>query len=66
MSHHVPDSVRARVDSFNDSVHEHWDDLREELRELKPKLRGWLHLVTAPLTLAASVGWRVTSASSAW
>ncbi len=51
MSHHVPDSVRARVDSLN----EHWGDLREELRELKPKLRGWLHLVTAPLTLAAGI-----------
>jgi hemolysin III len=44
MSSHVSDAVR-----------EHWEDLRHELREIKPKLRGWLHLVTAPLTLAAGI-----------
>ena len=55
MSHHVPDAVRARVDSLHDSVSDHWGELREELREIKPKLRGWLHLSTAPLTLAAGI-----------
>ena len=44
MNQHVPDAVRARVDSLHDSVTEHWDELRAELREIKPKLRGWLHL----------------------
>jgi hemolysin III len=47
----VSDAVRARVDS----VSERLDDLRDDLRDLKPKLRGWLHLATAPLTLAAGV-----------
>lgn len=55
MNQHVPDAVRARVDSLHDSVSEHWDELRAELREIKPKLRGWLHLATAPLTLAAGI-----------
>ncbi len=55
MNQHVPDAVRARVDSLHDSVSEHWDELRSELREIKPKLRGWLHLATAPLTLAAGI-----------
>ena len=55
MSQHVPDAVRARVDSLHDSVTEHWDGLRAELREIKPKLRGWLHLAIAPLTLAAGI-----------
>ena len=55
MSQQLPDAVRARVDSLHDSVTEHWDELRAELREIKPKLRGWLHLATAPLTLAAGI-----------
>ncbi|GAA1917818.1 hemolysin III family protein [Nocardioides lentus] len=29
--------------------------LREALEEVKPRLRGWLHLATAPLTLAAGI-----------
>jgi hemolysin III len=49
MSNPVSDAVRAGVESVSDRM----DDLREELRDLKPKLRGWLHLATAPLTLAA-------------
>jgi hemolysin III len=31
------------------------DQLSSALEELKPKLRGWLHAVTAPLTLAAGI-----------
>lgn len=31
------------------------DRLREAAREIKPKLRGWLHLVTFPLALVAGV-----------
>ena len=30
-------------------------DLQEVAREIKPRLRGWLHLVNAPLTLAAGI-----------
>jgi hemolysin III len=29
--------------------------LRDAAREIKPKLRGWLHLVTFPLSLAAGI-----------
>jgi hemolysin III len=31
------------------------DAMRTRLHEVKPKLRGWLHAATAPLTLAAGV-----------
>ncbi|MGA9747342.1 MAG: hemolysin III family protein [Nocardioides sp.] len=31
------------------------DHVRDALSEVKPKLRGWLHLVTAPLSLAAGI-----------
>jgi hemolysin III len=51
MSNPVSDAVRAGVESLHDSVH----DVSERLDDLKPKLRGWLHLATAPLTLAAGI-----------
>jgi hemolysin III len=31
------------------------DSLRETLEEVKPRLRGWLHAASAPLTLAAGI-----------
>jgi hemolysin III len=30
-------------------------EIQEVVREIKPRLRGWLHLVNAPLTLAAGI-----------
>jgi hemolysin III len=42
------DSIRAGFDSFAQQV-------REGVAEVKPRLRGWLHLGTAPLTLAAGI-----------
>jgi hemolysin III len=42
------DSIRAGLDSL--AVH-----VAEGVAEVKPRLRGWLHLATAPLTLAAGV-----------
>ena len=51
MSQPFSDAVRAGVES----VGERLDDLREDIKELKPKLRGWLHLCSAPLTLAAGI-----------
>ena len=36
--------MRAGLEEFGDRV-----------AEVKPKLRGWLHLATAPLTLAAGI-----------
>ena len=44
----VADAVRSGVETLHDTVVERLDDL-------KPKLRGWLHLATAPLTLAAGI-----------
>ena len=42
------DVLRSRFDHLADSV-------SETVAEVKPKLRGWLHLGTAPLTLAAGI-----------
>lgn len=42
------ETVRGRLDHLSDS-------LAETVAEVKPKLRGWLHLATAPLTLAAGI-----------
>ena len=42
------DMVRHGLDHLADNIH----DLKADL---KPRLRGWLHLVNAPLTLAAGV-----------
>ncbi|HET7068766.1 MAG TPA: hemolysin III family protein [Nocardioides sp.] len=42
------DSIRAGLDSLAQQV-------AEGVAEVKPRLRGWLHLASAPLTLAAGV-----------
>jgi hemolysin III len=39
----------------SDLTHDAGEHLRELVDEVKPKLRGWLHLVTVPLTLAAGI-----------
>ncbi|CAI9409960.1 PAQR family membrane homeostasis protein TrhA [Nocardioides sp. T2.26MG-1] len=41
------DAVRAGLD--------HLHELHDKVADLKPKLRGWLHLGVAPLTLAAGI-----------
>ncbi|WP_435771775.1 PAQR family membrane homeostasis protein TrhA [Nocardioides sp. SYSU DS0651] len=46
--HNANDAVRSRLDSLGDQV-------SEALAEVKPKLRGWLHLASAPLVLAAGI-----------
>ena len=51
MSNPVSDAMRHGVETLHDSVAE----VAEKLDDLKPKLRGWLHLGTAPLTLAAGI-----------
>jgi hemolysin III len=55
MSNGMGDAVRAGVESLQDSLHDAVSDVADKLDELKPKLRGWLHLATAPLTLAAGI-----------
>jgi hemolysin III len=44
MTHHVNEAIRSGLDSLADSV-----------AEVKPKLRGWMHLALSPLTLAAGI-----------
>ncbi|HEU4512600.1 MAG TPA: hemolysin III family protein [Nocardioidaceae bacterium] len=50
----APDSHRAgeRVEEAADHMRDH---VREMVDEVKPRLRGWLHAATAPLTLAAGI-----------
>jgi hemolysin III len=40
---------------MKDAVRHGLDQLHELADEIKPRLRGWLHLVNAPLTLAAGL-----------
>ena len=42
------ESVRSGIEHIGDHV-------REAIRDVKPKLRGWIHLVSAPLILAAGI-----------
>lgn len=45
-------TMNARVADLTQGAADH---VREAFAEVKPKLRGWLHLATAPLTLAAGI-----------
>ena len=40
---------------MSDIIRSGLDSLAETVAEVKPKLRGWLHLGTAPLTVAAGI-----------
>ena len=55
----MDDMLRSRIDSVGDSAqavaHSVGQSVAHVVAEVKPKLRGWLHLVTAPLTLAAGI-----------
>ena len=51
--------------SVVEATHLAADQLSSALEELKPKLRGWLHAVTAPLTLAAGIVLIVLSPTTA-
>jgi hemolysin III len=48
MTHPVGEAVSAAVGTLHDAV-------VDTLSEVKPKLRGWLHLGTAPLALVAGI-----------
>ena len=45
---HAGEVVRARLDSVGEQV-------SETLADIKPKLRGWIHLLSTPLVIAAGV-----------
>jgi hemolysin III len=51
-------AMRAGLDQLQDAV-------ADLTAEIKPKLRGWLHLATAPLTLAAGIVLVVMSPTTA-
>jgi len=40
---------------MNEAIRSGLDTLAESVAEVKPKLRGWMHLATAPLTLAGGI-----------
>ena len=46
------DGIRRGFDELHDRVD---DAIHTAIDEVKPHLRGWLHLATAPLTLAAGI-----------
>jgi hemolysin III len=46
--HQANESVRAGIESLGGTV-------RGAIREVKPRLRGWIHLVSTPLILAAAI-----------
>ena len=51
-----PDGAYCR--DMNDSIRAGWTPwptVAEQVAEVKPHLRGWLHLATAPVTLAAGI-----------
>ena len=43
------------VDDVRDHAHVAADSLREVARDLKPRLRGWLHVAMTPLALAGGI-----------
>lgn len=57
-----PQPAGERVEEAAEQVRE---QVREVLQEVKPRLRGWLHAATAPLTLAAGVVLIVLSPNAA-
>jgi len=46
------DLIRDRLDDLHERVDE---AIAEVIAEVKPRLRGWLHLATAPLSLASGI-----------
>lgn len=49
------DQLRFRMDQLHERVEDFQERVEETLAEVKPKLRGWLHLATAPVALAAGI-----------
>ena len=49
------DLLRHRLDGLHERVDGATEAIHEALAEAKPHLRGWLHLATAPLALAAGI-----------
>ena len=52
---HAVDAVEATQQAAHSAAEAIGEQLTTVLEEVKPRLRGWLHAVTSPLTLAAGV-----------
>lgn len=52
---HGRERVEQVVDRFEYAVDHAHDLMADKMAEIKPKLRGWLHLAIVPLTLAAGI-----------
>jgi hemolysin III len=51
----ILDATAATVSATAGATERIGDQVRDTISEVKPKLRGWMHAATAPLTLAAGV-----------
>jgi hemolysin III len=49
------DVIRHRLDGLHERVDGASEAIHDAIADVKPHLRGWLHLATAPLTLAAGI-----------
>jgi hemolysin III len=49
------DALRHRIDGLHERVDDATGAIHDAIADAKPHLRGWLHLATAPLTLAAGI-----------
>lgn len=65
MTHHEQHSLDEPVRTTSEAAEHLRDHVRDMLEEVKPKLRGWLHAATAPLTLAAGIVLIVLSPNAA-
>ena len=58
-------AVEATHDAAHALTESIGDQLTSVLEDVKPRLRGWLHAVTSPLTLAAGIVLIVLSPTAA-
>ncbi|WP_110208091.1 PAQR family membrane homeostasis protein TrhA [Nocardioides daejeonensis] len=49
------DLIRTRVDAVRDGFDDFVERVEEAVVDIKPRLRGWLHLASVPLILAAGI-----------
>jgi len=54
-AHAAQEAAQAAQEAAQGAAHHVGEHLAETFAEVKPKLRGWLHAVTSPLTLAAGI-----------
>ncbi len=52
MAFHHAQHVRSRLDDLGGQIS---DRVSEKVADIKPRLRGWIHLISTPLVLAAGV-----------